>query len=586
MWPLAVINPPTADQWVGETHPLLKDGVIDPVYGYYTNPVTGNQRYINLMEDLKDISQFDMICFRNYPDQSGEQDVFGLNSKRITDEYFNILDKNLFQEFITSLREAVDTGISLLITNPQLAVDMGFIDTYHEVSDLDQAGNSDISDPYTPVKLNDPLNTGTPKLNINYVTSLTNSNRENRYRDFYRNNYHQVVNTLEDLTDDPAYIWKDQVYYEPDGTEFIELSRWWNHIEYNPGLQIGDKFLISSGLIPQTYFATPITAVKAGKVITKFADTYFHGAVERVNPFKDYATSIAVEPGTVVAGKQIGAKVFISFTDVVGTQNMRFTTPFSATPQEQAMVELKTNYWIDYAFSIGAITATQRDSYKARTENLDNKYPSGGAVYNAEIYWTLNGSNIIGSSSFLDSDDTPTSDAVEQGKKTSKTRRGQAKKAVSGVGGLPKFNVAWGWINPLINVATPTINTRGLWWLSDRLEYGTDLPQRPEAFQSDAFMPMPTVVGFKPLTINAQPGLATAALNETNLRSPDVVISALPLTATGIFVERGRTIAADMSAASALIPSNFRIITGKADEVVVYILHYDPILYIREDVIK
>lgn len=585
MWPLAVINPPTADQWVGETHPLLKDGVIDPVYGYYMNPVTGNQRYINLMEDLKDISQFDMICFRNYPDQSGEQDVFGLNSKGIADEYFNILDKNLFQEFIKSLREAVDTGISLLITNPQLAVDMGFIDTYHEVSDLDQAGNSDVSDPYTPVKLNDPLNTGTPKLNINYVTSLTDTSRDNRYLDFYRNNYHQVVNTLEDLTDDAAYIWKDQVYYEPDGTNFAELPRWWSHIEYNSGLQVGDKFLISSGLNPQTYFATPISAIKAGKVITKFADTYFHGAVERVNPFRDYATSIAVEPGTVVAGKQIGAKVFISFTDVVGKQNIRFAT-FPAEQQEQAMVELKTNYWIDYAFSIGAITASQRDSYKARSQNLDNQYPSGGAVYNAQSYWTLNGDNIIGSSSFIDSDETPTSDAVEQGKKTSKTRRGQNKKAASGVGGLPRFNVVWGWINPMINVATPTINTRGLWWLSERLEYGTDLPQRPEAFQSDAFMPMPTVVGFKPLTINAQPGLATAALNETSLRSPSVVISVLPLTATGIFVERGRTIAADMAAASALIPSNFRIITGKADEVIVYISHYDPILYIREDVIK
>ena len=585
MWPLAVINPPAADQWVGETHPLLKDGVIDPVYGYYINPVTGNQRYINLMEDLKDISQFDMICFRNYPDQSGEQDVFGLNSKRITDEYFNILDKNLFQEFIKSLREAVDTGISLLITNPQLAVDMGFIDTYHEVSDLDQAGNSAGSDPYVPIKLNDPLNTGTPKLGIVYPTSLTDINRDNRYLDFYRNNYHQVVNTLEDLTDDAAYIWKDQVYYEDDGAIWAELARWWSHIEYNPGLQVGDKFLISSGLNPQTYFATPISAIKAGKVITKFADTYFHGAIERVNPFRDYATSIAVEPGTVVAGKQIGAKVFISFTDVVGKQNIRFTT-FPAEQREEAMVELKTNYWIDYAFSIGAITASERDSYKARPENLDNKYPNGGAVYNAEIYWTLNGDNIIGSSSFIDSDETPTSDAVEQGKKTSKTRRGQRKKAVSGVGGLPKFSVVWGWKNPMINVATPTINTRGLWWLSERLEYGTDLPQRPEAFQSDAFMPMPTVVGFKPLTINAQPGLATAALNETSLRSPSVVISVLPLTATGIFVERGRTIAADMAAASALIPSNFRIITGKADEVIVYISHYDPILYIREDVIK
>ena len=600
IWPLAVINPPTADQWVGETHPLLKDGVIDPVYGYYMNPVTGNQRYINLMEDLKDISQFDMICFRNYPDESGEQDVFGLNSKGIADEYFNILDKNLFQEFIKSLREAVDTGIGLLITNPQLAVDMGFIDTYHVVDALDGAGNTTNSDSYVPIKLNDPLETGSPRLDISYVTSLTAANRTNAYEDFYRNNYHQVVNTIPGLTDDEEYIWTDEIYYNPDGADFGELSRWWSHIEYNTGLQPGDKFLISSMINAYAYPAVPIESIKAGKVITKFADTYFHGAIERVNPYRNYATSIAVEPGTVVAGKQIGAKVFISFTDNVGIQKSAlpsYLTPDSDQAIEHRMVELKSDYWIDIAYADGAITQAQRNNFKNDAKNIDRIYPLGsndptnGNRYNALKYWTLNGQDIIGSQrAFGDNSQLAysTEQQAEPGKGTQyrRTEKGGLQKIAVTSYELPKFSIQWGWTFPIISAFVPSINTRGLRWLSERLEYGTNLPQRPEAFQSDAFMPMPTVVGFKPLTINAQPGLATAALNETNLRSPSVVISVLPLTATGIFVERGRTIAADMAAASALIPSNFRIITGKADEVIVYISHYDPILYIREDVIK
>ena len=599
VWPLAVINPPTADQWVGETHPLLKDGVIDPVYGYYINPVTGNQRYINLMEDLKDISQFDMICFRNYPDESGEQDVFGLNSKRIADEYFNILDKNLFQEFIKSLREAVDTGISLLITNPQLAVDLGFIDTYHVVDALNGAGNNTNSDPYVPIKLNDPLGTGSAVLDISYPTSNTNPNRTNEYEDFYRNNYHQVVNTIPGLTNDAEYIWTDEIYYDPDGADYGELSRWWSHIEYNTGLQPGDKFLISCMINAYAYPAVPIESVKAGKVITKFADTYRHGTIERVNPYRNYATSIAVEPGTVVAGKQIGAKVFISFTDNVGIQKSAlpsYLTPDSDQPIEHRMVALKSDYWIDVAYADGSITQAQRNAFKNNANNIDRLYPLGsndpvnGNRYNALKYWTLNGQDIMGEQrAFGDNAQqayTNKEDAENLGKQFSRTEKGKLQRTVSTGYDLPSFSIQWGWTFPMISVYIPSINTRGLRWLSERLEYGTDLPQRPEAFQSDAFMPMPTVVGFKPLTINAQPGLATAALNETSLRSPSVVISVLPLTATGIFVERGRTIAADMAAASALIPSNFRIITGKADEVIVYISHYDPILYIREDVIK
>jgi hypothetical protein len=587
IWPVPVTNLFAGDQWVGESHPILKDGIfkIGTDKGdVYVDAVTDNERYLNLMTDLKDLSQFDMICFRNYPDQSLEQDKYGVNAKGVVDEYFNLLDKNLFADFLKSLREAVDTGISLLITNPQLAVDMGFIDTYHEVSDLTDSGNEGLSDPYVPVKINDPLNTGTPQLSIDYPTSLTGSGNDS-YLDAYRNNYHEVVNTLTDLTDDAAFIWTDEIKYRADQSEFGELDRWWSHVEYNDGLQVGDKFLISTTpTYSQTYFATPLDAVRAGKVITKFADTYRFGLVERVNPYRNYATSIAVEPGTVVAGKQIGAKVFISFTDVVGTQQYGNAIGGQGVSIEQKQVSLKTDYWINYAYSVGLLTVEERDNLLL--DSID-RGPASPAR-DADAYWTTNGVDIVGTLSAYADNDELSLDSSEQAKKQKvlkRTRRGKPKRTIS-AGALPNFMVLWGWATRQISVPVPSINTRALWWLSERLEYADGLPQRPVAFDADAFMPQPTVTGYKTATVAAQPGLAVAAIIETNLRDANVTIGVLPLTATALFVEKGILIPAQVATAIARTPQDIRTITLESDQIVLYLVHVDPILYLREDVIK
>ena len=593
LWPLAVIAPPYTDTFPADTHPILKDGVIDPGSGGYKNPVTDNIRYINLQEDLKDLSQFDMICFRNYPDESGERDIYGTSAKGITDTYFNTLDKDLFEEFLKSLRDAVDSGISLLVTNPQLAVDMGFIDTYHTVDALDGAGNQTFSDEYTPIKLKDPLGTGSPVLTIDCPTVLTTSYRNNAYADYYRNNYHQVVNTIPGLTDDPAYIWKDEVHYKTDGLEYAELGRVFSHVEYNAGLQPGDKFLISSMINAQAYHAVPIDSVKAGKVITKFADTYFHGSTERVNPYRNYATSIAIEPGTVVAGKQIGAKVFISFTDNVGIQragiSYEYLAPGANRPIEERMVELKSDYWIDFAFSTGSIDESQRDAYKANPNNIDRLYPNGGTVANALKYWTLNGQNILGQSNGFDDEGTglDTSESVNQGKKVAKTRAGMRRRNTVSTSDRPQFGVVSSWQFPIISVPVPNINTRALWWLSERLAYET-LPQRPLALEADAFMPQPVISGYKVATINAQAALGSATIVETNLRSGTLSINSapLPMMATAALVPLGLSINPGVATASARLTTNFSTITSKDDDIVLYVMHEDPILYIREDAIK
>jgi hypothetical protein len=135
-------------------------------------------------------------------------------------------------------------------------------------------------------------------------------------------------------------------------------------------------------------------------------------------------------------------------------------------------------------------------------------------------------------------------------------------------------------------VPVPSINLRGLWWLSERLEYGDDIPQRPEAFNADAFIKQPVVTGFKTATVAAQAAVAVGAMVETNLRSAGTSISVLPLTATALFVEKGTFVPAEPATAVARTSQDIRTTTFESDQVVLYLVHVDPILYLREDVIK
>jgi hypothetical protein len=124
--------------------------------------------------------------------------------------------------------------------------------------------------------------------------------------------------------------------------------------------------------------------------------------------------------------------------------------------------------------------------------------------------------------------------------------------------------------------------------LSERLEYAGNLPQRPVAFEGDAFMPQPQVSGFKIASVNAQSALASATIVETDLRSGTSSINSapLPMTATAQLVPLGLNVIPGVATASARIATNFSTITSSGDDIVLYVIHEDPILYIREDAIK
>jgi hypothetical protein len=553
--------------------------------GHFVDPITDARRYIDLVKDI-DLTQFDTIFFKNYPEQSTERDSY--TREEFADEYFNLREKTLFDNFIKSLRAALDTGISLYITNAELAVDLGIIDRYEDVSIMHEGD----------FETNTTL--GNQYLNAVFGTTDAIIKRDDGwYPDLHKNNRLRVVNTYPELTDDPYYIWTDWAYFANDSQiNFGGSDRPYIRSEYKPnGLQVGDTFLISNpSLYDRTPFqAVPFANIKSGKVITAFANTVLSAGTAIENPYKNHATTIVLEPGDKVMGKPIASKIFINFTE-------RLYFPYSKSlglTKENQLLELIQDEHINRAYQEGFITLAQRNEYLASPNNLDRKLEIAISnnnqteinVINAKKYWTLNGDNLIVSKNFFDD---PTAqrprDGLGDGQRRSAVNRINKKGALSTrtvVSELPWFTIETGWENPTMIVNTPSMLTRGFRWLSNRNEdIGTVL--RVDAMTAIATgLPMPVVVGDKDRTVYAQPALANARIIDgTGYTPTSTTISTLPMFAEVKFGDFVKNIKPDVFAATAVFRQNVRTVGIQEDEIVVYIHHTDPILYLREEVIK
>jgi hypothetical protein len=147
------------------------------------------------------------------------------------------------------------------------------------------------------------------------------------------------------------------------------------------------------------------------------------------------------------------------------------------------------------------------------------------------------------------------------------------------------FKTSFSYQYPRAIFEVPSSITNGFRWLSNRevLE-GTVL--RPEAFEATAQMPNAAAVPDRIIEFKAQSMVATATIEETQFTSGEKQVLALPMTATADIVKPGSTIGAEPMIANAILRVNSRAIVASEDQVVLQILHVDPILYIREDVIK
>jgi hypothetical protein len=545
--------------------------------GYFRDEITDARRYIDLVKDI-DLSKFDAIFFRNYPDQSQELDNYARNE--FSDTYFALQEKTLYEDFVKSVRAAVDTGISLYVTNTQLAVDLGIIEGVEIVPDMyDLVGSS--SDPYAPTQM--PTEAG------GYTTGY--------WEDTWRNNKLRVVNTLPGLTDDPTFIWKDHAHFENlDELSFGGPNRPFLSYEYRSnGLQVGDEFIYSNEL-PKggiSYQAVPFAKIKAGKAITAFANTVIRGLEEIENPYKNYATSIAIEPGTTLNGTPVNGKIFVNFTERISADSSIYGARYISSASETGAVDLIQDYWINLAFDEGIIDAAGRNSLLNSPDNLDRKLAAGTisqSEYNKLTRWDSNGAYILSDATIIDD---PTGSGVQKdglsdGTRTSlvtKSRKNGTAYTARVTTSGQWFSFTYAWKYPRMQIRVPSMLTRGFLWISERIVDEGNV-NRLQALTGSAVMIHPTVVADKDKTVYAPALVASVRIvTATGYSSSDTEHRPVPFTVYATFGDFVKRVPAPVMTANANM-REVKALAVEVDEVVVYLYHVDPIVYLREEVIK
>jgi hypothetical protein len=148
------------------------------------------------------------------------------------------------------------------------------------------------------------------------------------------------------------------------------------------------------------------------------------------------------------------------------------------------------------------------------------------------------------------------------------------------------FSFKYSYQYPRMGIKVPSILTRGFWWLSNRESYD-GIIQRPVALTANAIFVNPAVIAQKDKSVNATSMVSSARIVQpAGTGATSTVFAPLPLTATAKMNDYVTRYLATPMTASAVLRTNNTIFTTNVDEVVVYIYHTDPILYLREDVIK
>lgn len=313
----------------------------------FIDEITGDPRFRDLDKEA-DLAKYDMVFFPWYPDESNEGDFWFDTSAGIGGGVSMIDRDNAYfrmrlLEMLGTLRTAIDKhGTSLLIQSPTLAADMGIIDrvefvpSMEELSDPNLRSRQGAAEPaYNPHGADiDPWGnpTGEPGKNVNVGDSGLSA--DYYYWDSHQNNRFRVRNLMPGLTDVPAWILTDFTEQWPHRQFMVEhgSKKYVDRTEH--GLEVGDEFIFegprtSGWMYPSSSYsanpydrvygtwAVPSQNVKAGTVITTYVENVWQGRTETVNPYRNYATSIAVRPGETLQGKPLGGKIFVNFTEKI-----------------------------------------------------------------------------------------------------------------------------------------------------------------------------------------------------------------------------------------------------------------------------
>ena len=574
----------------------------------YRNEITGARRYLDIVKDL-DLTQIDAIFFANYPEDS--QDLDSFIREEYADEYFQLKEVALYEDFLKSLRAAVDKGLSLFVTNERLALDLKIINKAETVPIFNELVDNDIdfSDFRAPIltgrtAFNEGLNKfiyNEPADANDTIQPVSGNQSAAYWHDTFNNMRHRVVNTEMFLTDDASYIHTDQANYQhSDTVDFGGVDRHYNKFEYKMnGLQPGDEFIFGN-FRDKTYLGNSrprqtnsIRAIKfedvnAGKIITAQPLNYWKKNTLTPNPYANYAHSIAINENDVLDGRPVGGKIFVCFSEV-----------FWDRTDEYFKVDLNQDYWINIAFDNGIITEAQRNQLKGPSSiaYLGADSPVESEYTRTKKYWSYSGdynftqqlsndayAGILG----LLFDDDSRIERVSSTRKglpnatraRDKLGRFASGSGVGSGGGLPFAQFITGHGSPTMNVYVPNLLTRAFWWLSDRIR-PTGLVYRSEAMTANSAMPNGLARPDKAISINAEAMISNANIGnvlQSTLKS--VSNLSLPMIATARIVELGKNILAlPMIAVSSDLTHG--VVTFGEDPVILKIHNIEPVLYIR-----
>jgi len=253
------------------------------------------------LDDIDDLADYDMFFFIDHWKPNEVRD-----DRELTGTFVNLQPE--YEEFIRSIRRAIDTGISFWCPQPQLAADLGFIEALdvHSFLEQDYDAKSWVED--------DPV--WKARLNARKVD----------YRDTHFLNKYRVTAQLEGFTDLEGRIIDDVVYWQnPDPYNIRPDYAKWNARELASGLQPGDEvympvpLALNGGGAPiRDYMRHQIWSVPAGKhagvaVAKEQVTVNMNDNRDVANPYADNALTIVIQPGDSVAGRPIGGKVLVDF---------------------------------------------------------------------------------------------------------------------------------------------------------------------------------------------------------------------------------------------------------------------------------
>lgn len=548
----------------------------------FRDKLTDAPRYIDLINDI-DLTQFDAIFFKNFPDQGNEIERYAKDE--VVDSYFRIRELKIYEDFIKSLRKAVDTGISLYVTNTELALDLGIINRIDIVPDLDEnVGYS--SDPYAPTIA--PGDAG--------GLPISTGDTVNVWLDTYKNNRLRLVKEVDGMTNFPTVIQTDTIYWRNDDQiTWAGADRAFTRLVYKPnGLSVGDEWIHSNYSASRaTYFsydpspgnngsyqAVPFENIIAGKPVVAFANQVRKGLDLIDNPYKNHATAIIVEPGDRLNGSLCGGKIFVNFTE------------YLYGVREDFGVDLIQNYWIDYAEDEGIISADRATNLRNATYNIDRRLAAGEitqAQYNDLAFWSSNGNYILQQNNPIpDDSDSPKGGGVTtvKGQRTRRINKQNKISFQSVAAGSQWFSTTFAWQYPRITVHVPSMLTRGFWWVSNK-EIPDGTLVGVVSMNASATFASAQATPDKIVTVNAQAMVGNARITEAFGYTPNSINNlSLPMEALARMTDKVFRIDAAPMLVSALMPQNARVLTSSVDEVIVYIMYEDATLYLREEVIK